>query len=74
MGRKAVTVSLPEDLVKEANGFCRRREMSLSEVTRESLRDYLYRQKMEEARRWFGLHVQKLGIHSEEELVRRLED
>ena len=74
MGRKAVTVSLPEDLVKKANGFCRKREMSLSEVTRESLRDYLYRQELEEARRWFGVHVEKLGIRSEEELVRRLEE
>ena len=74
MGRKAVTVSLPEDLVKKANGFCRKREISLSEVTRQSLRDYLYRQELDEARRWFTSHLAKLGICSEEEIVRRIED
>ena len=74
MGRKAVTVSLPEDLVKETNGFCKKRRTTLSEVTRESLREYLYRQRLEEARRDFTLHAEKLGIRTEEELIRRLEE
>lgn len=74
MGRKAVTVSLPDDLVREVGGYCRTRETTLSEMTREALREYLYRQKLQEARRAFTLHLEKLGIRSEEELIRRLED
>lgn len=46
----------------------------MSEMMRDAVRDYLYRKEMENARRQFTKHVQKLGISSEEELLKAVED
>lgn len=72
MSRKPITVSLPEDLVRETSRFCKRHAVTVSEITREALRDYLYREELEEVRKRFTLHVQKLGIGSEEELLKTI--
>ena len=74
MARKPVTVSLPEELVKETARFCRARSVSLSEIAREALRDYLYRQELEQVRKAFTTHVQKRGISSEKALLKALDD
>ncbi len=73
MGRKPVTVSLPENLVKETSRFCRAHSLTLSEMTREALSEYLYKQELDQARRDFTKHVQKLGIFSEQELIRKIQ-
>ncbi len=72
MARKPVTVSLPEDLARETGRFCRARSLTLSEVAREALRDYLYKQEMTEARRRFTAHAQKHGIFTEHALLQHL--
>lgn len=72
MTRKAATISLPEDLAQETGRFCRTHSVSLSEVAREALRDYLYRQDLAEARRQFTLHIQKQGIQTEQSLLKKL--
>ena len=72
MSRKPITVSLPEDLVKETSRFCKRHSLTVSEITREALRDYLYREELEDARKMFTAHVQTAGIFSEEDLVKRI--
>ncbi len=72
MSRKPITVSLPEDLVKETNRFCKKHALTVSEITREALRNYLYKEELEDVRKSFTLHVQKLGIASEAELVKTI--
>jgi metal-responsive CopG/Arc/MetJ family transcriptional regulator len=72
MGRKPITVSLPEDLVKETGIYCRKKSLTMSEIARDALREYLYRQEMEQARKSFTSHVQKLAINSEEALQKSL--
>lgn len=72
MSRKPVTVSLPEELVKETARFCRKRSVTLSEITRDAIREYMYRQTMEEARRTFTSHLHKRGIFTEQNLIRHL--
>jgi len=74
MGRKPVTVSLPEELVKKTALFCKKRSVTLSEITRDAIRDYLYKQEMEQARKAFTTHLHKSGILSERALIRTLGD
>ena len=70
--RSVTSVSLPPDLVKAVSRYVRRRGTTLSEVARDALRDYLYRQELEESRRQFTVHVQKRGIASEADLIASL--
>ncbi len=71
--RNVTSVSLPPDLVKAVGRFGRQKGVSVSEIARDALRDYLYWQELEEARRHFTAHVQKRGIASELDLVRTLD-
>jgi metal-responsive CopG/Arc/MetJ family transcriptional regulator len=72
MARKPVTVSLPEDLARETGHFCRAHSVTLSEVAREALRDYLFKQELAEARRRFTTHAQKFGLLTEQALLKKL--
>lgn len=72
MSRKPITVSLPEDLVRDTNRFCKKHALTVSEITRQALRNYLYKEELKEARKNFTLHVQKLGIGSEEDLLKTI--
>jgi hypothetical protein len=72
MSRQPVTVSLPEILVKQTTRFCKKHSVTLSEITREAIAEYLHRQTLDEARRAFTAHVQKRGLFSEKDLLRRL--
>jgi metal-responsive CopG/Arc/MetJ family transcriptional regulator len=72
MSRKPVTVSLPEALVKQTTRFCKKRSVTLSEITREAIEEYLHRQTLEEARQAFTIHAQKRGLFTEQDLLRRL--
>jgi metal-responsive CopG/Arc/MetJ family transcriptional regulator len=74
MARKPVTISLPDDLVQETNRFCRRTSVTVSEVAREALRDYLYRKDMDHARRDFTARLRGMGIASEKGLLKKLSD
>ncbi len=74
MGRKPVTVSLPEKLVKETSRFCKEHSLTLSEIAREALGEYLYKQELELSRRVFSKHVQKIGIFSEQDLINKIAD
>ena len=72
MSRKPITISLPEELVRETNRFCKMHALTVSEITREALRNYLYKEELEEARKNFTLHAQKIGVRSEEDLIKRI--
>ena len=72
MGRKPVTVSLPAELVKETALYCKKRSVTLSEITRDAIRTYLYQQEMRQARSAFTAHLHKRGLHSEQTLLRVL--
>ena len=74
MGRKPVTVSLPADLVKETVNFCKKRSLTISEMTREAIRDYLFWQEMESSRKAFTAHLHQRGITSEQQLLKALGD
>jgi len=73
MARQVVTVSLPADLMKEAGSFCRRLSLTISEVTRDALRDYLAKREMEGARKAFSARLYKKKIFTESDLLKALE-
>ena len=72
MSRKPITISLPEDLVRETNQFCKKHALTVSEMTREALRDYLYKEELEDARKYFTLHAQKIGVSTEMDLLKMI--
>lgn len=72
--RNIVSVSLPENVTQEAKKYCKKQTVTMSEMVRDAVSEYLYRKEIENARRKFTLHVQKLGISSEEELLKAVED
>jgi metal-responsive CopG/Arc/MetJ family transcriptional regulator len=74
MARKPVTVSLPADLVRETTRFCEKWSVTLSEIVREAVRDYLYNKQLDQARRRVTSHLRKRGILSEQDLLRFLQD
>jgi len=74
MARQAVTVSLPSDLVKDAGAFCKRLSLTISEVTRDALREYLLKREMDQARKVFSARLYKQKIFSEKDLLKNLED
>ena len=73
MNRKPITISLPDELVRETNRFCKKHALTVSEIAREALRNYLYKEELEEARKSFTLHAQKIGIRSEDDLIKRIQ-
>jgi metal-responsive CopG/Arc/MetJ family transcriptional regulator len=74
MARRAVTISLPADLVRETGAFCKKESLTLSEMARDALRDYLYSRKMQNARKAFSAHLRKRGLFTEQNLLKTLRD
>ena len=74
MARKAVTISLPAELVRETSLFCKKWSVTLSEISREAIRDYLYNRSMQSARKTFSAHLHKRGIFTEQDLLKTLND
>lgn len=70
--RKAVTVSLPEDIYREAGAFCKSSGAKISEIVRDAVRDFLFKRRMEDSRRKFTAYVRRKGIYTEEDLLKRL--
>jgi len=74
MARRAVTISLPADLFRETGAFCKKWSLTLSEISRDALRDYLYKRAMQGARKTFSAHLRKRGIFTEQDLIKTLRD
>jgi metal-responsive CopG/Arc/MetJ family transcriptional regulator len=73
MSRVPITISLPSDLAKETSRFCKIHSLTVSEVARKAFHDYLYKEELDQTRKRFTLHVRKLGIKSERELIESLQ-
>jgi hypothetical protein len=74
MARRAVTISLPPDLVRETSAFCKKWSLTLSEISRDAIREYLYNRTMQGARKTFSAHLRKRGIFTEQDLLKTLQD
>lgn len=67
---KTWTVSLPPELVREAERAAKEERRTRSELVREALRSYLEEQRWRKLQRKTVLRAQALGIRTEEDVDR----
>jgi CopG family transcriptional regulator/antitoxin EndoAI len=68
-----VTISLPADLLREAQRVAREDSRSRSELIREALRQYLASRRWQRLRQWGAETAERLGLRTEDDLARLLE-
>lgn len=71
---RPITVSLPEDLLLEAQGVARQEARSRSELIRDALRQYLASRRWQRLRQWGAETAERLGLRSEADLERLLDE
>jgi CopG family transcriptional regulator/antitoxin EndoAI len=70
---KVISLSLPPDLLKEAEKMAKKEGRTRSELFREALRRYIREQRWEELQRYGALKVKELGLR-EEDVERLIEE
>jgi CopG family transcriptional regulator/antitoxin EndoAI len=70
---KPITVSLPTDLLQEAQRAAREDSRSRSELIRDALRQYLASRRWQRLRRWGAETADRLGLRTEDDLQRLLD-
>lgn len=72
---KVLTVSLPQDMFKQAEKIAKDENRTRSELFREALRQYIAsRERWQEIRRWGGDSAKELGIKSEADVERLIDE
>lgn len=70
---RPITVSLPADLLRDAERVAREEARSRSELIREALRQYLVSRRWQRLRQWGAESAKRLGLETEEDLQRLLD-
>lgn len=65
---ETITVSWPKQLKKDVFRYAQSRELTVSQLTKEVLGNFILRKRMEEIQKIFGPKLKKLGIKSEEDV------
>jgi len=72
---KVLTVSLPQDMFKQAEKIAKDENRTRSELFREALRQYIAsRERWQEMRRWGRKSAEELGIKSEADVERLIDE
>jgi CopG family transcriptional regulator/antitoxin EndoAI len=71
---KPITVSLPADLLREAQRAAREEARSRSELIRDALRQYLTSRRWQRLRQWGAETAERLGLKTEADLQRLLDE
>jgi Arc/MetJ-type ribon-helix-helix transcriptional regulator len=71
---KLITISLPAELLDETQRAARQEGRSRSEVIRGALRQYLASGRRHRVRRWGSETAERLGLKTEDDLQRLLEN
>jgi CopG family transcriptional regulator/antitoxin EndoAI len=71
---KPITISLPEDLLREAQRAAKEEARTRSELIRDALRQYLASRRWQRLRQWGAETAERLGLKSEADLQRLLDD
>jgi len=72
--REVMTVSLPSCLLKEVEDVVEKEGRNKSQVVREALNMYLSNKKWQEYRREITLKARALGIYTEEDVERIVDE
>ena len=70
---KLITISLPSELLDEAQQAARQEDKSRSELIRDALRQYLASRRWQRLRRWGAETADRLGLKTENDLQRLLD-
>ncbi|MGH7236834.1 MAG: CopG family ribbon-helix-helix protein [Nitrospiraceae bacterium] len=70
---KPITVSLPTDLLREAERVARQETRTRSELIRDALKQYLASRRWQRLRQWGTETAERLGLKTEDDLQRLLE-
>ncbi|MDQ7840970.1 MAG: ribbon-helix-helix protein, CopG family [bacterium] len=70
---RPITVSLPTDLLREAQRVAREESRTRSALVREALQQYLASARWQRLRRWGAETAERMGIRTEEDLQRLLD-
>ncbi|MBI3031328.1 MAG: ribbon-helix-helix protein, CopG family [Candidatus Rokubacteria bacterium] len=70
---RPITISLPADLLREAERMAKEDARSRSELVRDALRQYLASRRWQRLRRWGAETARRLGLKTEDDLQRLLE-
>lgn len=71
---KPITVSLPADLLREAQRVAKEETRTRSELIREALRQYLASRRWQRLRQWGAETAERLGLKTEADLQRLLDE
>jgi CopG family transcriptional regulator / antitoxin EndoAI len=71
---KVITVSLPPNLLKDAERLAREERRTRSELLREALREYIATRRWRRIRRWGEAAARRTGVRNEEDLERALQE
>ncbi len=71
---KPITVSLPADLLREAQRVAKEETRTRSELIRDALRQYLASRRWQCLRQWGAETAERLGLKTEADLQRLLDE
>jgi CopG family transcriptional regulator/antitoxin EndoAI len=69
-----ITISLPSDLLQEAQRIANEEERTRSDLIREALRQYLATRRWQRLRQWGAETAERLGLKTEADLQRLLDE
>lgn len=67
---RVVSITLPPPLFEEAKALAKQENRTMSELMREALRQYQFKRAFEKARAHMEAVADKIGVHTEEDIVR----
>lgn len=70
---KPITVSLPDNLLRETQRVAREESRTRSELIRDALRQYLASRRWQRLRQWGAETAERLGLKTEADLQRMLD-
>lgn len=70
--RSILSISLPEEISKELNGFAKRTGRNKSDIVKEALSLFLWDMKLKDVQRRLGPKAKKLGIVTEEDVFKKI--
>jgi CopG family transcriptional regulator/antitoxin EndoAI len=67
---RVVSITMPPPLFEEAQALAKQENRTMSELMREALRRYQFKQTIEKARAHMEAVADEVGVHTEEDVVR----
>lgn len=70
---KPITISLPDDLLRETERVAKEETRTRSDLIRDALQQYLASRRWQRLRQWGAESAERLGLKTESDLLRLIE-